>query len=490
MIRKFLLGLFLFSVSGIGGDLWAQGSETYGSGLKVSLNPEGNRYIRFIVWNQFWARYIENNPGTMVNGQLQDNTFDFGLRRARILAYAQLSPRYLIMTHIGINNQTFFNGGAPGGGLTGNAGTIGVNTDANGVSRADGRSAKKPGLFFHDVWNEYTVLPGVDPTTGERNNFTLSVGGGLHYWGGVSRLTNASTLNFLMIDSPIFPWHNIDISDQFARQFGVYVKGKLGRFDYRFNANKPFTTFQTPTVSPSTRPVAVDNNLGSNQPSYGGYVFYEFLDRESNLLPFMVGTYIGTKRVFNIGGGFYRHGNATKSNQRQISGMDTTFNLVNHNASVLSVDVFADLPFGGEQNMAFTFYGAAMNYDYGPNYQRLVGLMNVGTTDASFPEGQRAQDGPGNGRLLLGTGQIYYAQAGLLLPKNWVKGRLQPFASYTRKNMEARVDGGNFYDAGLNYFIDGHHCKLTLQYSTRPLYIDGRVDRQLGELILQTHIFL
>jgi hypothetical protein len=64
-------------------------------------------------------------------------------------------------------------------------------------------AGKKPG-FFHDAWNEYAlVLP-------ERQKFSLTMGGGLHYYMGLSRATMASTLNFLTIDAPIFNWPLIE----------------------------------------------------------------------------------------------------------------------------------------------------------------------------------------------------------------------------------------------------------------------------------------
>jgi hypothetical protein len=44
----------------------------------------------------------------------------------------------MILTHFGINNQTFTNGGA------GTSGTV--------------DTVLKPGLFFHDAWNEYAVV--------------------------------------------------------------------------------------------------------------------------------------------------------------------------------------------------------------------------------------------------------------------------------------------------------------------------------------------
>lgn len=173
------IGLALISNS-----LHAQGSPDYGSGLKINLNQQGDKYVRFILWDQFWLRNTQMNPGSMVGGEPTDNSWSLGNRRLRTLAYAQISKRYMILAHFGINNQTFINGGG--------SGTSGTGGYGNG---------KKPQLFFHDAWNEYAVfLPG------EAGKFTLSLGAGLHYYMGLSRMTMASTLNFLTVDSPIFTW--------------------------------------------------------------------------------------------------------------------------------------------------------------------------------------------------------------------------------------------------------------------------------------------
>ena len=97
-------------------------------------------YLRFIMWHQFWATATQNNPGTRdINGNLIDGSdgadkswsTDLALRRSRFLAFAQISPRAMILTHWGINNQSFINGGLTQG--------------------------KKPQIFIHDAWTEYEV---------------------------------------------------------------------------------------------------------------------------------------------------------------------------------------------------------------------------------------------------------------------------------------------------------------------------------------------
>lgn len=452
------IGLALLSTS-----LYSQGSPDYGSGLKLNLNPEGDKYVRFILWNQIWLRNTEMNPGTMVSDEATKNSWNMGNRRLRALAYAQITKRYMVLMHFGINNQTFINGGG--------SGTTGTGGYGNG---------KKPQMFFHDAWNEYAVvLPG------EAGKFSLSLGAGLHYYMGLSRMTMASTLNFLTVDSPIFTWPLIDNSDQFARQMGMFAKGKYGKFEYRFSLNKPFATNLTPVdvTNPAAR-VAVDNN-GNPEFSKAGYVEYQFLDSESNLLPFKVGSYLGTKKVFNLGAGFYHQKDGTRTSVNS--------QIEKHDIALYAIDAFADLPLGNAKNkMALSAYAGFYNYNFGPNYLRNLGIMNIGTSDPNFI-GDKAIAGAGNLQPMIGSGNIYYVQAGLLLPSNVDKPkiRIQPFAAYTNKNFKALENSSSQFDVGANWFIDGHHAKLTTQYSTRPTYTSATAEpKSKGEFILQFQIYL
>jgi hypothetical protein len=173
--------------------------------LTLKLNESGSKYVRFLMWHQMWATATQNNPGTTdVNGNDIGGkwTGDVAIRRSRFLAYAQISPRFLILTHWGINNQSFINGGAGAG--------------SNVTSAGASNSGKRAQLYIHDAWTEFAVKP-----------VKLHVGMGLHYWNGISRLSNNSTLNFMTMDAPIFNWQTIELTDQFARQFGVYAKGQL-----------------------------------------------------------------------------------------------------------------------------------------------------------------------------------------------------------------------------------------------------------------------
>lgn len=454
----------------------AQGSEAYGSGLKLKLDSTGRKYIRFIMWNQIWTRYTQNNPGSQVNGENASTTFDIGARRMRMIIYSQITPRYLILTHFGINNQTFATGGA-----TGSSGT------------GPGGAGKKPQLFFHDAWNEYAVVPAVHPNTGKVNKNNLYIGAGLHYWWGISRMSSASTLNFLTIDAPIVNWPLVEVSDQFVRQYGIYAKGRLGKLNYSVNLNKPFATNLNPAM-PAIQlktPTAVDYN-GDSKPALGGYFDYQFFDQESNVLPFRVGTYMGTKKVFNIGAGFYHNADGTRS----ATAPGSTFSN-KHDITLLGLDVFADMPVGPRhKKMAVTAYSVLYNYNFGPNYLRSVGIMNPASGfDPNVQAAMRTLNGPGNGRMFVGTGNILYTQAGMLLPKGQQdKVRVQPFAAYTFKSFDALDQAGHYFDAGVNFYLDGHHAKITPQYSTRPLYYQhngkGTINGNRGELLLQFQVYL
>ncbi len=393
---------------------YGQGNDMYGKGIRLNVNEDGSKYIRFITWHQVWGRYIQNNPGTLVNGLPEQETFDVGLRRSRFLWYTQISQRALVLMHIGINNQTFATGGVPGGGLTGNS----------AATVPDATSSKKPQVFIHDAWTEYMIYKD-----------KLYLGAGLHYWGGISRITSASTLNFMALDAPILNWPTIEFQDQFVREFGYYAKGKIGKFDYRVSINKPFATpaanratFHTVNNSETTtKGFNAAQNYNNNSWATKGYVTYEFLDKESNVLPFFVGTHLGSKRVFNLGAGWHHHPDATATRDT-VAGTG----LKRHDMLLFGVDAFLDLPINKETGTALTAYAVFYNYNFGPNYIRTIGLMNVGTNAPSgIGAGTPLPQGAGNNQWHIGTGNIFYSEVGYLLPKSLLseKARMQPFAS-------------------------------------------------------------
>jgi len=428
--------------------------------LKIKFNEDGSKYLKFGFWNQTWLRVIENNPGTAVNGVPQETTYDAGIRRMRITATVQLSPRYLLFVQMGMNNQSFISGGGTG-------------TGGNGAG-------KKAVFFFHDAYNEFTVFPSVDYETKKAQDFSLYLGVGLHSWNGVSRLTNASSNRMLTADLPIFNFNTIEVSDQFARQFGVFAHGEYKKLAYRLNVNKPFATNLIPAVGAG----ALDNNKNGKL-SYAGYFDYQFLDTESRTTSFLAGSFLGEKQIFNVGAGFYstKDGTITQPSEGFFK---------NHDIKIFGVDVFAELPVGAkDKGMSVSLYSVFYDYNFGPKYIRTTGLMNPGTADPDFI-GTVAKEGFGNAKYLLGTGKIWYTQAGFLLPKFSDKVRIQPYATYSLKKLDALAQTGSYYDLGTNILLDGHNAKISLQYSSRPLYdtATNTVFKRAGECIASIQIYL
>jgi hypothetical protein len=461
-------------------------SAAYGGGMKVNLSPDGTKYLRFITWHQVWSRYTENNTGTVrAPGKPQSSQVDFVLRRSRFIILSQLNPRFMVYSHFGINNQTAVSGG--------------VNPATDG---------KKPQLFVHEAVVEYKL------------NKYVSLGAGMHYQNGLSRMTRSSTLNYLTMDAPITNWPVIEAIDQFARGIGVYAKGRVSKLDYAFSVNESFLTnqaggFSTPIgLGLTTGTGTARTNTGTNTAQYNpqgtkkiyqGYTSWSFFDLESNLLPFNVGTYLGTKKVFNLGGGFFYNadGMVSRPTSSIISGTaidaattggigsfsNSVYGTQLHDIGLWSLDAFFDTPINKETGTAFTAYAVYYNYGMGPNHTRFIGLSNTGYgTDARR----------GNAVPHSGTGQIGYLQAGYLLPKSLLspKLRVQPYASHLLARYEGLRDNSgniknvNIFDIGANFYIDAHNAKFTLNYRPRPDFTNVNNVRYRPEITLQTQVFL
>lgn len=459
-MRKLLLPMLLLS----GLIAQAQNVDHSYKPLTLKLDEKGSKFLRIITWHQMWLSHTDNNAGTLdINGKTSTSSTDFGIRRSRILLQAQVSPRFMIVSHFGINNQSFSNGGS--------AGTLGTGASASG------QGGKRPQLYLHDAWTEFAIVPG-----------KLHVGAGLHYWNGVSRMASNSTLNFMTLDAPIHNWYNIEATDQFARQLGVYAKGQLDRLDYRVAVNKPFA-YGVPLNSAITSPIAT--NVLTESWAAQGYFDYQFFDKESIVLPYFVGTYLGLKKVLNIGAGFYHHPKAIASRPSPTDSVKT------HDQTNLGADVYLDMPLPRTKGMALNVYSSFTYHDFGPDYIRNIGILNQHpSVQTSSINANTSWAGGGNLQPTLGTGIIWYSQAGLLLPKLKNGMAFMPYVTFTYKDFDRIGKASGQYDLGLNYFVNGHNAKITLQYGTRPVYkypSTGTTPERNGskeEIILQTHIFL
>lgn len=403
--------------------------------LKLSLNEDGSKYVRFIMWHQLWSE-TNNMADNGAGGGFE--SMNTSIRRSRFLAFAQVSPRFLILTHWGLNGL--------------NAGTM--NTLG---SRGDG-----PQLFLHDAWAEFMV------------HKSLYVGAGLHYWKGMNRLANSSTLNFMTLDAtrPFIGWHSLGYSDQFARHMGIYAKGAIGKFDYRIAMNDPLvnsfdgrhgafngeTLYNTAWLENAGEDVSTGKVLE-------GYFRYNFWDTESTKLPYAVGTYMGKKKILGVGAGFFSQANGTSTANitTDING-NTTRTYTANNVLHLSADAFLEMPVNNGEG-AINAYATLMQFNYGDdNYSGLWG----------------------------GTGTAFYGHLGYFIKK----ARIMPYVAYQYRSYKKYqddnnpdTDNGSSLNAGVNYYINGHNAKLTLEYhqiTNRP--VNGSTD--VSQIRLQAHVFL
>ncbi len=411
-------------------------------GLKTYLTPDSATFLRLNFLAQSWVRLNENNPGSTVNGELASTTGDVGLRRVRLVLSGQLTRRVFVFVQFGQNSFSYL-------------------------------SPRKTGSFFHDVTGEYAFIKK-----------KLSLGVGLNGWNGPGRYSNSAASSILGLDPPLFQEATNDVNDQLLRQLGGYAKGKLGKLDYRVAMGKPFVT-QTATAAPDPLSHNSTYTVGNPRAQYHGYLMYQFLDQESNAGAGIVGSYLGRKRVFNIGGGMlYQPQGVWHTTQAG----DT----VRQAIKLFAVDVYYDAPLDAAKGTALTAYAGYFHYDFGPGYLRSIGVMNpangVRASQASF-------NGAGNSVPLLGTGNTFYAQAGYLLRRHLLgeHGTLQPFASVQASRYDRLADPMVLLNFGVNWLIVGNSSKVTLNYQSRPIYSiqsggEPIVTGRRGEYVFQYQI--
>ncbi|MBA3662887.1 MAG: hypothetical protein H0W61_01575 [Bacteroidetes bacterium] len=441
--------------------------------LKSNINEDGSHFFQVIFMNQTWVRFNESNPGTTLFGKMAPETFDIGLRRTRIQMFGQITDRTFIYFQFGQNNfNNTFN-------YTGN---------------------RKLAPFFHDALCEYKVSKGNQ----------LKLGGGLTVTNGLSRFSQPSVGSIMTLDVPVFLQYSVDQIDQFDRRLAIYARGQIGKLDYRVYLSNPFPISSNGNIAPAigknatfVNTAAFSNNAAypngygpgiNNQ--YGGYFAWNFFENEGHNTPYMQGTYLGTKKVWNIAiGGVYQK-NATWYLSKDTAGSykDTSYANMMH----LSFETFLDMPLNKEKGTAVNFFAGYYNTNYGHNYLRYNGIMNPGTGYAPSTATTMVQtSGYGNSIPMFGTGQLVYAQFGYLLPKNLLgenNGQLMPYISGQYADYEALQHHAMvMVDAGVNWLIKGHNSKLSLDYQNRPTYnLDANSNvkngSRKGSVILQYQI--
>lgn len=437
--------------------------------LKFNINADGSQYFQATFLNQTWVRYNQSNDGTTLFSKNVPSTFDIGLRRTRIQLFGQITDRTFVYFQFGQNN---FND------------VTGYNTSGTGN--------RKITAFFHDAVCEYKITKGNQ----------LKIGGGLTVLNGLSRFSQPSVGTIMTMDVPVFLQYSVDQTDQFDRRLSVYARGQLGKLDYRMYVSNPFPIGSNGTVPPAISKNASFVNVGSipnghgpginNQ--YGGYFAYNLFDNEGHTTPYMTGTYLGAKKVWNIAlGGVYQKA-ATWNLTADKTGAfkDTAYNNMIH----FSIETFLDMPINKEKGTAISAFGGYYNTNYGTNYLRYNGIMNPATASTATNMVQSAAYG--NALPMFGTGQVAYAQFGFLLPKKLLgekNGQLMPYVSGQYADYKALQNKVMLvFDAGVNWLIKGHNSKISLDYQNRPTYtLDANKDVKEGtrksSVTLQYQIF-
>src|SRR5688572_5482508 len=420
--------------------------------MKLKLNEDGSHYLKWTFLNQIWLRYNDSNPGTTVMGEPANQTFDIGLRRTRIQFFGQLTDHVFFYTQFGQNNFNFL---------------AGQNSNNNGN--------RKFQAFFHDALGEYKVW---------KDNDKLKLGGGLTITNGLSRFSQPSVSTIMTMDVPVFAQATVDQTDEFSRKLSIYARGQVGKFDYRIALSDPFPITSNGVPSSLTPgPSATFAPLGHHK-QYQGLFIYNFFDQETHTTPYMTGTYLGKKKVFNLEAGFISQRKATWSSTD--GGVTTDY----HDMNLWSVAMFYDAPLNVEKGTALSAYVGYFDMDYGPNYLRYNGIMNPanGITNGPAPGSQ------GNAFPMFGTGNVIYTQVGYLLKKDLFgdSGTLMPYASLMSADFDQLKDQMSVFDVGVNWLIKGHGSKLTLDYQNRPVYVSEGGDliktTTKGQIVLQYQI--
>ena len=183
-----------------------------------------------------------------------------------------------------------------------------------------------------------------------------------------------------------------------------------------------------------------------------GISIINFLDQESNFLPYKVGTYLGGKKVFNVGAGFFLHPKGSVIDNGTI----VAPNIEGEDVSIFAVDAFYDTPLG-EDGSALTAYAVFQSSDYGKDY-----LFSA-----------------------YGTGSMVYGHVGYVFKGDKSKTRYQPYLSYGTHSYDAVSDNRSTLGIGVNAYMSGHNSKLTLEYKNQKF---GVADSNI--ISLQAMIYL
>ncbi len=397
--------------------------------LKYDLNDSGTHFFQVTFLNQTWMRFNQSNPNTLTDGKLSNQTFDIGLRRTRMQLFGQITDRTFLYFQFGQNNF-------------------------NAQSNYNGN--RKVAAFFHDALGEYRV---------SKNN-ALKLGAGLTIANGLSRFSQPSIGTILTMDVPVFAQTTVNQTDQFSRKLSMYAIGQIGHLDYRVILSDPFPVSSNGSTSPAISKESTFAGIGRSK-QYQTYLMWQFFEHEPNTTPFMTGSYLGKKKIFNIAVGAIYQSNA-------MWHLNNTNDTIYESMMHLAVESFLDMPLNKTKQNAINAYLGYFNTNYGNNYLRYNGLMNPSTgTNLAAPNSIGTGAMYGNAIPMFGTGQVIYTQIGYLFPKDFLSKstRIGVYASTTAAKYNKLANNKMvMLNGGINWYLHGNMSKLTLDWQNRPTY--------------------
>lgn len=411
--------------------------------LKYNFNKEGTNYIKATLLGQTWLRYSEMNSGTTIDGNPVSNYGDIGIRRWRVQAFGQLTDRIFIYTQFGQNNITTL-------------------------------QTKHTGAFIHDAVTEFSIFK------------ELEIGTGLTAWNSFSRYSAAAVANTLSLDAPLYQQALNGVDDQFSRKLALYAKGTIYRLNYRIAIARPMSIKNSLTYIPPINEVS-NFSLEAPKMQSTAYLSWQFFDKETAVVPYLPGTYLGKKKMLNFGIGTLLQKNAMWRTNEIGDTLRT-------NLFFFHLDLFADLPIG-KNGSAITAYTAYSHYNFGKNYIRMLNGMNpsngTNPTHASL-------NGTGLGFPMIGTGSILFTQVGYKLKDDLIKGNgtIMPYVDMQYGRFQALKNASVIYGAGLHWFIHGTQAaKLSLAYQNRPEFHANSLNEKIqtsrkSMILLQYQIFI
>lgn len=411
--------------------------------MNWGTQPDTSSPIKVQLFAQLWARYNQNNPGTVALGSVQDESFDIGVRRARVQAFAKINDRATLFIHYGFNNFNY------------------------AYQSAGNRRIQ---AYFHDFFGEYRLF--------DKNE--LKLGAGLSFVNGLSRFAQPAIIALPTMDGALFAQATSEQNDVTGRKLSITARGQIGPIDYRVALSDPMavtTNGQTP------RPIAPQANFAQNQRTLQqqAYVIYQFFDHEPHQVPNMAGTYYGTRKIFNVAAGVIYQPSAMWRSR----GADTAY----EDLLLVAVESMYDAPID-RNGTTLSAYAGVFHHNYGSNYLRYNGAMNTGT--GSFVSADTTQLRPltqygpswGNAFPMYGTGEVVYSHVAVFFPKVLGNVGVMPYVS-TNLAWYERLDRRltDVYAVGCSFLLDGIRSRVSLELQNRPTYgIDVSRD-PFGELV-------